>query len=76
MEFTNSVGLAYSKLPIPKTYCYANKGQQLQSLPFLAQHQLQKIAIDAASHWVLQENTKAALNALNQFILQNTNTAK
>ena len=66
--FTNTAGLAYSELSIPKIYCYADKGQQLPSLPFLKQNHLKAISIDAKSHWVLQENPTDTLSALTQFI--------
>ncbi|MCP3942509.1 MAG: alpha/beta hydrolase [Desulfobacteraceae bacterium] len=67
-EFTNCIGYDFVKLSLPKVYCIAQNGQQLQSLPFLKAYHVPVHILPSSSHFCAQGCPEQFLKNLNLWI--------
>ncbi len=69
--FTHQIGNQFAELSIPVAYCYSNNGKSTDgnpNIPFLEQHNIQRVIIKSGSHWSAQADPENFSKALVSFI--------
>lgn len=67
-NFTHEIGCLWANLSMPKVYCMGDKGNQMQSVPFLNQHNIVIEYFPTDCHWVAQACLKNFSDKLIKFV--------
>ena len=67
-KFTSEIGEIYSKLTIPRIYCYGTESIPVETVSFLEANGLRSKAFEGAGHWLMIDKAKEFYDFLYSFL--------